>query len=250
MKNNRSRLGLSILAGGLSFVGAANATDLIVNGNFALPSDGSGNYGQACGGFSGNLCTGGTSTCAQALGWQSFLQYNFSLAYYDGPPIPASENPGNYYSFSQSAGWTDWLHFTTPQSETGFIDLNMAQYDASETVMLTDAVSAADIDANNGQYTFSAWLSSYYGYPEQPFLVLQFFAYTSNQPLGFIDTAAIFDRTTSENAVAYANTNNWYNPGYGTNFPFDLSSDHEWIKYVATGWIPAGAREATVFIGR
>ncbi len=53
MNNKRSRLGLSILAGGLSFVGAANATDLIVNGSFELPSDGSWNYGGHCGDFSG-----------------------------------------------------------------------------------------------------------------------------------------------------------------------------------------------------
>jgi hypothetical protein len=247
MKNRRSRLGLSILAGGLSFVGAASATDLILNGNFALPSDGSGNYGQYCGPFSGNLCTGGTSSCAQGFGWQSFLQYNFSQAYYDGPPIPASENPGNYYSFDQAAAWTAWYHFTTPQSEGGFISLNMAQYDASETVMLTDAVSAADIDANNGQYTFSAWLASYGNganapYPEQPFLVLQFFSTTENQPSGFIDTAVILDRGISDYAVQYADGT--------TSFPFDLSGDNNWIKYVATGWIPAGAREATVFIGR
>ncbi len=35
-----------------------------------------------------------------------------------------------------------------------------------------------------------------------------------------------------------------------TSFPFDLSGDHSWIKYVATGVIPANARQATVFITR
>ena len=96
MKHKKFRLGLSILAGGLSFVGAANATDLIVNGSFELPSDGSLNWAPEghCGDWGGNVCTGGSSTCANALGWQCFSQYNFSLAYYDGPPIPASENPG------------------------------------------------------------------------------------------------------------------------------------------------------------
>ena len=37
MKYKKSRLGLSILAGGLSFVGAANATDLLWNGSFEIP---------------------------------------------------------------------------------------------------------------------------------------------------------------------------------------------------------------------
>ncbi len=246
MKNRRFRLGLSILAGGLSFVGAANATDLIVNGSFELPSDGSWNWAPEghCGDWSGNICTGGSSTCADAIGWQCFAQYNFSQTYYDGPPIPASENPGNFYSFRQATAWTDWQHFSTPQGETQFLDGNMAQYAASETVMLTDAVLASDIDANYGQYTFSAWLASYSSYPEQPYLVLQFFSTPSGKPNpeDFIDTAVIFDRCTSPYAVQYADG--------GTDFDFDLSGDHNWIKYVASGWIPAGAREATVFMTR
>jgi hypothetical protein len=60
----------------------------------------------------------------------------------------------------------------------------------------------------------------------------------------------IFDRTINPYAVAFANTNDWYNPANGTNIPFDLSTNHEWIKYVATGTIPVGAREATVFVTR
>jgi len=253
MKQKRSRLGLSILAGGMSFVGAANATDLIVNGSFELPAGGAGNFGGHCGDFGGNLCTGGSSSCTGPLGWQSFAQYNYSLAYYDGPPIPASENPGDYYSFRQAAGWTEWGHFQTPQDPTTFMNLNMGQYAASETVALTDAVSAADIDSGQGHYTFSAWLASYSKYSEQPFLVLQFFNNASGKPdpTNFLSTAAIFDRTTSyPYAAAFANTNDWYNPGNGTNIPLDLSTDHQWIKYVATGVIPAGARQATVYLTR
>ena len=33
-------------------------------------------------------------------------------------------------------------------------------------------------------------------------------------------------------------------------FPLDLSDDHNWIKYVATGNVPVGARQAKVFITR
>ena len=89
MKNKKSRLGLSILAGGLSFVGAANATDLIVNGSFENPT----------------------------AGWQYFGQYNHATeAWFDGPDIPASENPGTYYSWQQSLAFSDWGHFTTPNT--------------------------------------------------------------------------------------------------------------------------------------
>ncbi|MGA3144095.1 MAG: hypothetical protein ABSF10_13885 [Verrucomicrobiota bacterium] len=260
MKNKKYKLGLSILASGLSFVGAANATDLIVNGNFALPSDGSGFSGPHCGDYSGNACTGGpggTSTCGGAFGWQYFTQYNLSYNgygynYYDGPAIPASENPGSYYSACQCVGGGEWSHFSTPQDETGFLDLNMPQYAASETVMLTDAVSGSDIDAGMAQYTFSAWLASYgtsydgngVGNPEQPFLVLQFFSTPSGQPFaaGFLGTAAIFDRCTNTYAVTFANGT--------TTIPADVSADHQWIKYVATGVVPATARQATVFMTR
>jgi hypothetical protein len=37
-------LGLSILAGGLSFVGSANAIDLIINGSFENPNAGEWKY--------------------------------------------------------------------------------------------------------------------------------------------------------------------------------------------------------------
>ena len=37
MKTRKSGLALSILAGGLSFVGSANAVDLIWNGSFEIP---------------------------------------------------------------------------------------------------------------------------------------------------------------------------------------------------------------------
>jgi len=247
MKNKGSSLGLSILAGGLSFVGAANATDLIVNGSFENPSDGSANHGGHCGDYSGNLCSGGASSCTGALGWQSFDQYSFSPAYFTGPPIPASENPGTYYSLRQAAGWTEWTHFTTPMNPTTFLDLTMPSYAASETVMLTDAASSLDIDAGLGQYTFSAWLASYgqpNAYPEQPYLVLQFFSTPSGKPnpADFMGTAAIFDRCYNSYAVTYANGN--------TSIPFDVSANHDWIKYVAQGTIPVGGRKARAFITR
>ena len=65
-------MGLSILAGGLAFVGSAHAVDLIVNGSFE----------NEVGGWSG-----------------AFGTYNYSFTYYAGPPVPAAENPGSLYSW-------------------------------------------------------------------------------------------------------------------------------------------------------
>ena len=98
-------------------------------------------------------------------------------------------------------------------------------------------VSAADIDLGRGQYTFSTWLASYgkpHANPEQPFLDLRFFDNTGTNQLG---TDLIFDRTDKTHAVMFAD---------GTsNFGGNLGGNHEWVKYVASGAVPTGARKAT-----
>src|SRR6267143_3322322 len=99
-----STMGLSILAGGLAFVGSANAVDLIVNGSFESGPGGG--------------------------DWVGYFQtYNYSFAYYAGPAVPASENPGDNYS---------WKHGIADGNYTGPL---------MQTVSLTPAVASADIDA-------------------------------------------------------------------------------------------------------
>src|SRR5258707_15446568 len=81
----KSKTGLAILAGGLSFVGAANAIDLIQNGSFESIAGGTPQYGGI---------TDGT-----APGWNggvSTLPYSGTI-YFAGPAIPASESPGSFY---------------------------------------------------------------------------------------------------------------------------------------------------------
>ena len=122
----------------------------------------------------------------------------------------------------------------------------------TQTGTLTNAVSAADIDAGSANYTFSAWLASYGNpntNPEQPFLLLRFFddtatqdVHTGNQIGTDATTSVIFDRTTNTLAVTYADGT--------TTIPANLSDDHNWIKYVATGTVPATARKARVYITR
>src|SRR5438045_9417005 len=78
-------IGLSILAGGLAFVGSAKAVDLIVNGSFEME---------------GRVNAGSVLT-----GWTCFMwTYNYSgQAYYAGPGIPRSESTGAVYSSQASA---------------------------------------------------------------------------------------------------------------------------------------------------
>ena len=213
MKTRKSRLGLSILAGGLSFVGAANAMDLIVNGSFENPNAGE---------------------------WKYFKTYNYSSAYYDGKAVPTSENPGNLYSWRHASAEGAWDNFVTPTNLTDFLQYDL-QFANSQTVYLTNALSAAGVDAGHGVYTFSSWLASYgkpNANPEQPFLVLRFFDSGTNQ----IGGNMIFDRTTNTYAVSYV--------GGGKKPPADLSGDHAWVLYATTNTVPAGARKATVYITR
>jgi len=213
MKHSKSRLGMSILAGSLSFVGSANAIDLITNGSFENPSP---------------------------SGWQYFSTYTYSQAYFAGPPIPASENPGSSYSWRQSLAFSDWDHFDTPTNLTDFLTYDL-RYAASQSVYLTNAVTTSAIDANAGQYTFSTWMSGYAGGPgpELPCAVLRFF----NASGGLISGAdVIFDRAMGVYATTFASG--------VTTIPSDLSGNYEWVKYVATGAVPSGARTASVYLTR
>jgi hypothetical protein len=204
-------MGLSILAGGLSFVGAANAVDLILNGSFEAITGGTPN--------SYNSITDGT-----LAGWDgvvSGISYGFN--YFSGPVIPASETPGLVYSWNQDG---DATH------STGYTNA------LTQTVNLTNGVSAANIDAGVGQYTFSAWMSSYTLQNDQPYLTVRFFDASTNQVGG----TAVFDRVHSLFFTSFA-----------VDFPSpsvfnDITQLHDWAKYVKTAGIPKLARTAVVGI--
>ncbi len=212
MKTRKSRLGLSIIAGGLSFIGSAHAVDLIVNGSFEVPGS-----------------------------WQYFATYSYSTAYFAGPPIPASENPGSVFSWQQALAFSDWDHFVTPTNLADHMSFNL-RYAGSQTVTLTDALTEVAIDAGLGQFTLSSWLASYGNpgsNPEQPFVALRFYDANTNLMAG---NDVIFDRTTNTFAVTFASG--------VTAIPADLTTDHQWVKYVANGTVPVNARFGTVYLTR
>ncbi len=230
MKTKKTRLALSILAGGLSFVGTANAGNLLLNSSFETYSGGGNVYGQR-----------GTND------WVGFFsQYNNTTqAYFDGPNIPSGENPGSMYSWRQAAEWSAWGNFVTPEDPNLFLQNEIYAYALTQTVALTNGLTTTGIDSGQAQYTFSGWMASYNSNPEQPYLVLRFFndAATSDSATGTqIGGNVILDRTTNTFAVTFASGN--------TNIPADVSNDHNWIKYVATGTVPAGARKARVYVTR
>jgi hypothetical protein len=206
-------MGLAILAGGLSFVGSANAVDLILNGNFEAITTGANGFPNGY-----NSISDGT-----LAGWDGVVSgISYGYNYFSGPVVPASENPGLVYSWNQDgdfphAGYTNAL---------------------TQTVNLTNGVSAANIDAGTGQYTFSAWMSSYTAQDDQPYLTVRFFDSSTNQVGGM----GIFDRVHSLFFTSFA-----------ADFPapsvFNQTSNfHDWAKYVKTAGIPRLARTAVVGI--
>lgn len=187
-------MGLSIITGGLAFVGAANATDLILNGSFEEDP---------------------------SIGWVGYFKtYGYSDAYFTGPPIPESEEPGSRYS---------WRHGLAEGNYTG---------PATQSVDLTSAASAAQIDAGLGQFSFSTWLASYGqpgSNPDSPYLTLQFFDGSSTQ----VGSTIVIDRVTSSGFTTFAD---------GVKVFDDTTHLHSWAKYIKNGTIPPLARTATVGI--
>src|SRR5262249_43975093 len=132
-----------------------------------------------------------------------FSRYNHTTeAFFDGPGIPASENPGTSYSWRQAADWSMWGAFSTPEDENFFLVNELYAVALTQTVWLTNAVSEAAIDTGYGTYTLSSWLASYNGNPEQPYVVLRFF--DENEPPVQFGPEIIFDRTVNTHAVSFA----------------------------------------------
>src|SRR6266496_6232844 len=141
--NKTSRRGLAILAGGLSFVGAANAIELVIDGS----------YESAVG---GNVSVGGDDNAGFDGGWTHFSTYNYSLNYTQPGPSGLG------------------LKYLRPYAGGGGSQV------VTQTNTLARAITTAQIDASTGQYTFSAWFSTYVGNNDYSDLTLQFLDATTN----------------------------------------------------------------------
>src|SRR5262245_17325332 len=125
-----STIGLSILASGLSFVGSAYATDIVIDGSYESATNAVSGAPQALSGGNNNAGIDG--------GWTFFSTYNYSANYTQAGP------PGS------------GLKYLRPYPE----DQGGSQT-VRQTNSLTRAISAANIDAGVGQYVISAWFSTY-----------------------------------------------------------------------------------------
>ncbi|HZO54523.1 MAG TPA: hypothetical protein VFB63_17555 [Bryobacteraceae bacterium] len=138
---NSSTLGLSILAGGLAFVGNANAVDIVVDGSYQSATN---NYVSAI------VANGGNDAAGTDGGWTHFSTYNYSAGYTQPGPVGS----GTVY--------------LRPYNDMG------GSSTVSQVNSLTRAITVADIDGGAGQYTFSAWFSTYIGQNDYSVLTLQF----------------------------------------------------------------------------
>src|SRR6266404_4089885 len=187
MKTKRSTVGLSILAGGLSFVGTANAVDLVVDGS----------YESSTNNLSGFIGQGGDDAAGIDGGWTSFTSYTYSANYTQAGPALSGQVYLRPYSPHQTV---------------------------SQTNSLTRAITAAQIDASQGQYTFSAWFSTYHGQNDYSDLTLQFLDGSLNE----VGSAVSIGGSAFVTALA----------GGGGN--------RAWGKDTRTGLVPPGARHAAL----
>lgn len=128
------RMGLAVLAGGLAFVGSAQATELVVDGSFedTQPS---------------NLAVvrvGGTASPGVGQGWTYYSTYLYSTQY----TLPGPPGSGLAYLRPYKSG----VYGITQSSDT-----------VSQEVSLTTTttLTPAKIDSGSASFTASAWFSSY-----------------------------------------------------------------------------------------
>jgi hypothetical protein len=126
-------MGLAALAGGLAFVGSAEAIELVVDGSFENTTPSSKPV----------VKLGGTDSPAVEGGWSIFSTYLFSTQY----TMPLS-NGGQQFLRPYVAGLYGISHSNT---------------NVEQTVSLTarTTLTPAKIDAGEGRYTLSAWFCSY-----------------------------------------------------------------------------------------
>jgi hypothetical protein len=149
MKNtrNRGRMGMAILAGGLAFVGSADATQLILDGSFENVSDTS----------NGIVKSGGAANPGLGGGWSTFSTYLYSTEYALPGPLGSGAN------------------FLRPYPP-GTAGVANSSTNVTQLVSLTagTTLTPAKIDAGDGKFTVSAYFSSYLAQGDYSTLTLSF----------------------------------------------------------------------------
>ena len=203
------RMGLAALAGGLAFVGAAEAVELIVDGSFentinsSLPI----------------VKTGGSANPGVGGGWSIFSTYAYSANY----TMPLTNGLGVNIGGSQ---------YLRPYP-SGTYGVANSSDTVTQMVSLTatTTLTPTRIDSGAGKYTMSAWFCSYLTQGDYSDLTLTFLDSSTN----VVGTPIALG---GSNFVSALPT--------GQNVKF--SDAKFWGQDVRTGTIPVGARTAQVLI--
>jgi hypothetical protein len=140
-------MGLAVLAGGLSFVGAADATELITDGSFenTTPSN------------SPIVNVGGAQAPGMGGGWSTFSTYLYSTLY----TLPGPAGSGSQFLRPFAPGSAGIPQ--SSQTVTQFVSLTA-----------TTTLTPSRIDDGAGRFTVSAWFSSYRVQGDYSDLTLEF----------------------------------------------------------------------------
>ena len=146
-------MGLAVLAGGLAFVGSAEATELITDGSFENTSPSSNPI----------VKVGGSDNPGVGGGWSTFSTYLYSTLY----TMPGPAGSG--------------LQFLRPYP-SGTYGITQSSTNVAQTVSLTatTTLTPGRIDAGLGRFTLSAWFCTYVGDNDYSDLTLQFLDASTN----------------------------------------------------------------------
>jgi hypothetical protein len=149
MKSLRStrRMGVSVLAGGLAFIGSADATELIMDGSFENTAASS----------AATVRTGGAANPGTNGGWSTFSTYLYSTQY----TMPGPSGSG--------------AAFLRPYPP-GTLGVTQSSQVVTQLVSLTATTTLTPdkIDSGAGRYNMSAWFSSYLTQGDYSDLTLEF----------------------------------------------------------------------------
>ena len=208
-------MGLAVLAGGLAFVGSAEATELITDGSFENTSPSSNPV----------VKVGGSANPGVGGGWSTFSTYLYSTLY--TLPGPAGSGaqflrpyPSGTYGITQSS-----------QTMTQLVSLT-----ASTTL------TPAKIDSGLGRFTLSAWFSSYLAQGDYSDLTLEFLDDSNNVvgspvPLGGSDF--VVNLPTGPNAK-YQDAKEWGQDVKTGTIPTGARTSRVRIASTSVGGAPDG----------
>jgi len=208
-------MGLAVLAGGLSFVGAADATELITDGSFENTTPSSNPV----------VKVGGTANPGVGGGWSTFSTYLYSTLY----TLPGPTGSGAQYLRPYPSGT-----YGITQSST-----NMTQL-----VSLTAAttLTPAKIDSGLGRFTMSAWFSSYLVQGDYSDLTLEFLDGSNNvvgSPIALGGSAFVVNLATGPNAK-YGNAKEWGQDTESGTIPAGARTARVRIVSTSVGGAPDG----------